>query len=203
MKEVSEPEEGLSEIGMSEKGESRFWEIDELGCACWRKNAEIELDADLVLEKDNVCIGLHLKLYQRVTGWEGKVIVLFDECLDSQFRTPPTEEVELKLDNSFRYNNEKIWELVSEAVFKSVRVADVYGSSLFFCTTELVCLSQNVASIGFQYWKYFLFLATYLVSGSISVGSGIRMGLGVLVGVIAGATGIGGRLKFLRTAWSL
>ena len=132
MKEVSESEEGLSEIGMSEKCESRFWEVDELGCACWRKNAEIELDADLVLEKDNVCIGLHLKLYQWVTGWEGKVIVLFDESLDSQFRIPPTEEVELKLDNSFRYNNQKIWELVSEAVFKSVRVADVYGSSLFF-----------------------------------------------------------------------
>ena len=52
---------------MSEKEEGRFSEVDELSCACGRNNAVIELHNDLVLEKDDVCIGLRLKLNDRGT----------------------------------------------------------------------------------------------------------------------------------------
>ena len=58
--ENSKPEKAFSKIGISERDEGRFWEVVELGCAFWRINAEIELDVDLVLEEDDVCMGLDL-----------------------------------------------------------------------------------------------------------------------------------------------
>ena len=62
----------------------------------------------------------------------------------------------------------------------------------------MVCLSQNVASNDFRCLKDFDFLALVLGSSgngsgeSLSDGSGIRMGLGILAGVLAGVNDIGG-----------
>ena len=92
-------------------------------------------------------------------------------------------------------------ELISEAVSRSGRVAEVVGSSILHCRAKVVCLSQNVALIDFRCLEVFDFLATVLVrggggketGGSISDGSGIRMGLWVLAVVIAGATGVSDR----------
>ena len=61
------------------------------------------------------------------------------------------------------------------------------------------CLPHNVASIGFRCLKDLDCLATVLVGGgggngikrSIPDGCGIGMCLGLLAGVIGGATGIG------------
>ena len=71
----------------------------------------------------------------------------------------------------------------------------------FFCRSEVVCLSQKVASIDYRSLKDFDFLATVLIrsggsngkGGSTTDGSGMWIGIGVKVGVIAGATGIGDR----------
>ena len=41
-----------------QKEQERLSEVDELGGACWRSNAEIGVD--LVLEEDDVCIGRNL-----------------------------------------------------------------------------------------------------------------------------------------------
>ena len=49
-------------MGISEKQEGRFSERDELGGAFCRNNTEVELDVDLVLQENDVCFGLHLKL---------------------------------------------------------------------------------------------------------------------------------------------
>ena len=62
MKEASIPEEILSEIGISQKEDGKFPEYDELGWGCWCNHAEIEPDVDLVLEEDDVCFGLDLKV---------------------------------------------------------------------------------------------------------------------------------------------
>ena len=51
--------------------------------------------------------------------WEKEVDVLFNEYSDSQFRISSTERVEYKFEDSFGYNNEKISEFLSEAVFRS------------------------------------------------------------------------------------
>ena len=63
MKEVPIKEEGLIEIGTPGREEEVLLEIDEWGCACWRNFAGIELAVDLVLEEDDVCISLKIKLY--------------------------------------------------------------------------------------------------------------------------------------------
>ena len=131
MNEVSIPEEGLSEIGISEIEEGRFSEIDEWGFACWRNNAEIELDVDLVLEEENNFIKLDLKTNGSVTGWKEEIDELFDDFLDSQFRISSTEDVEYKLDDSFGHENESVSELISEVVFRLGRFAEVVGSSFF------------------------------------------------------------------------
>ena len=49
--EVSIAEESLIGIGISESEEGRFSENDEIGCACWLHNAEIEFYVGLALEK--------------------------------------------------------------------------------------------------------------------------------------------------------
>ena len=67
------PDESLTEIGISEREKGRFSELDELVFACWSNNAEIEIDVDLVLEQDDVCIGLDFTVSEWVTGWEEKV----------------------------------------------------------------------------------------------------------------------------------
>ena len=54
------PGENLSEIELSQRKEGRSSEKDELGCASRRNNAEIELDVNLVLEEDDVCISFDL-----------------------------------------------------------------------------------------------------------------------------------------------
>ena len=131
MSEVSVPEEGLSEVGISEIEEGSFSEKDEWACACWRNNAEIEPDVDLVLEEDNFCFGLDLKTNKSVTGWKEEVDELFEEILDSQFRVSSTEVVEYKLDDSFGYNNESISEHISEVIFRLARFAEVVVSCFF------------------------------------------------------------------------
>ena len=68
VKDVSIPEEVLSEIVTSEREEGMFSEVHEWGCASWRNNAEIELDVDHVDEEDHVCTALDLSLYDCVTG---------------------------------------------------------------------------------------------------------------------------------------
>ena len=96
-----------------------------------------------------------------------------------------------------------------------------------FCRANVVCLSEDVASVEFRLLKDFDFLAKVLVrvrvgngKASVSAGSGIKLGEWVLAGVLAGATGIGDRggLRaatvgdiansadenfFFRIAWSL
>ena len=99
--EVSIPEEGLKVIGISERKNGRFSDLVEWGYARWLNIAEIVLDVDNVLEEDDVCIGLDLKPYEWVTGWEEEVNSFFDEFLDSRFRIPSAEEVEFKLDDIF------------------------------------------------------------------------------------------------------
>ena len=72
-------------------------------------------------------------------------------------------------------------ELISQAVSRSGRLAEVDGSSVSFCRAEVVCLSQNLALIDFRCLEDFAFLATVSVrggggngiGGSISDGSGI------------------------------
>ena len=62
VKEVSVTERSFSEIGRSEKEEETFSELDEITCACWRSNAVIDLDVDIVLREDDVCIGQDLNI---------------------------------------------------------------------------------------------------------------------------------------------
>ena len=83
--EVSITEEGFTEVGLQEREGGRFLEVDELGCAWWCNNAEIELDVDLVLEEDDVSIGLDLKLWERDAGWEDDVDFLAADFLNSKF----------------------------------------------------------------------------------------------------------------------
>ena len=116
--EVSITEEGLSENGISEREDGRFTGVDERCCAFWRK-AEIELDLDLVHEEDDVFIGLDLKLYNWVKGWEEELDKFFDDFLDSQIRISSTEEVEFELDESFGNNKETFSELKPDLVFRS------------------------------------------------------------------------------------
>ena len=75
------------------------------------------------------------------------------------------------------------------------------GSSNLICRTEVVCLRIYVALIDFRCLKVFDCLTTVLVGGgssngnegSLPGGSGIRMYLGVVAGVIAGAAFSGDR----------
>ena len=53
LKNVSIPEEGLEGSRLSESDDGWFSEADEWGCVCWRNNAEIELDDDLVQDEDS------------------------------------------------------------------------------------------------------------------------------------------------------
>ena len=76
--DVSIPEEGLSGIGLSERREGIFPEVGELGGACWCNIAEVELDVDIVLEEDDVCIGLDLKYKKGATGWKEDINVIFE-----------------------------------------------------------------------------------------------------------------------------
>ena len=124
------PEENVSEIGISDGKERSLPEVGEGGCACWLKNADVELDDDIVLEENDVCVGLDLKLFKWVTEWEKKVDEFFDEFLEWQFRILSTEEVEYELDNGLAKINENVWELISEVVFRSGRFANVDGSSI-------------------------------------------------------------------------
>ena len=55
-------EKNLSASRLSEREKGRFSEVDELGCAFWCNFAEIELDVDLVQEREDVCIGVDLKI---------------------------------------------------------------------------------------------------------------------------------------------
>ena len=82
---VSIPEENVSEIGISEGKEGSLPEVGEWGCACWQ-NDEMKFDDDLVLEENNVCVGLDLKLFEWVTEWEEEVDPFLDEFLEWQFR---------------------------------------------------------------------------------------------------------------------
>ena len=115
-----------------------------------------------------------------------------------------TEKVDYILDYSFGKNNENFSELISEAVFRSSRIAEVESSSNLFCKAEVVCLSQTLASIDFRFLVDFDFLDRVLLGGEIGIGnpgsisdsSGIYMGSGILAAVIAGATGIGDREVF-------
>ena len=60
--EVSIPEEDFNRIRISKREEGSFLEVYELSCVCWPNNADIELHDDLILEEDDVCIGLDLNL---------------------------------------------------------------------------------------------------------------------------------------------
>ena len=61
------------------------------------------------------------------------------------------EEVDYTLYNSSGYNiNLKVLKLKLEAVFRSSRFAEEDAPSILICRAEVVCLSQNVASIDFQ-----------------------------------------------------
>ena len=99
--EVSIPGEGLSEIGISKREKGRISEVDDLCYACWRNEAEIEPDIDLVFEKNDVFIGFDLQLYGWVSGWEEENDGLLDEFLYSQFRKLFIQEVDYKLDDGF------------------------------------------------------------------------------------------------------
>ena len=75
------------------------------------------------------------------------------------------EEVEWKLEISFRYNKENNSEILSEAFSRSDRFTELDGPSIPFCRADVVDLTQNVTSIDFRYLRGFLFLATVLVRG--------------------------------------
>ena len=59
----------------------------------------MELDDDLVLEENDVCVRLDLKLFEWVTEWEEEVDQFFDELLDWKFTIKSNEEVEYELDD--------------------------------------------------------------------------------------------------------
>ena len=61
--EVSKRDGNLIENGLSERKRERGTRFsdEEWGCACWRNNAEIEIDLDLVWEKDDAWIGHNLE----------------------------------------------------------------------------------------------------------------------------------------------
>ena len=56
--------EDLSEKGKPEREEGKLSEVEELSYAFRRFNADIELDVDLVIEENDDCIGLELKLQE-------------------------------------------------------------------------------------------------------------------------------------------
>ena len=68
------------------------------------QNAEMELDEDLVLEENDVCVGLDLRLFEWVTDWEEEVDQFFDEILEWKFKILSTEEVEYELDDGLVKN---------------------------------------------------------------------------------------------------
>ena len=86
MEDVSLPEESLSESGISEKEDVIILEAVVWDCASWPINADIELDAYLVIGVDDVCSGFDLKIYEWDTGWQKEVDVIFDKFLNSQFK---------------------------------------------------------------------------------------------------------------------
>ena len=126
----------------------------------------------------------------------------FDEYFVSQFSLLSAEEDEDEIDASIGNNKESVSELISDAVFRSSRFAEVEVSSIFlFCRAGVVCFPQNVASIDLQCLKVFDFQAKVSVrSGygigtgrSISDGSGIRMGFRVKTRLVVGSNGLGDR----------
>ena len=107
-----------------EKDQKGYSEVDDLGCACWLKNTEIEFDVDLLRKGESDWIGRDLKLKERVSLWEKDVEILLDEFSVSQFRKTSTV-VEKELSDSFGYNIEKVSELRSEAIFRWYFFAEV------------------------------------------------------------------------------
>ena len=121
---------------------------------------------------------------------------MFDEILDSQFRTSSTEELEYKLEESFGNYRKNNSDPISEAVFRSNRFAEV-DSLPFFSRAKVVGLSRDVTSNAFRCLKDFDFPAKLLVRGGSGNGNGgslsdrCRKGIGLNMtdAVIAGATG--------------
>ena len=100
---------------------------------------------------------------------------------------------------TFGYNRGYVSGLRSEVVFRKCLFAEVDVPSTFFCKAEVKSLSQSVAPNDFRCLNVFDCLATALVRGegdagnggrSIFDGSRIRIGRGMVTGMIAGATGI-------------
>ena len=67
------PEEGPIEKSIAKREEGRFAEVDDWGCACWRKKAEIELEIDFVQDKDDDWISIDDKLLEWVSFREDVV----------------------------------------------------------------------------------------------------------------------------------